>query len=102
MHSARHLGIVFLILVENMQVRQMSSHSAEMAAVEFLFKETMNDEPWNSVSGSETQASLTSLAHATSDYSCRAILLQQHGFVYQLSAKEGLGVPSGKNPENHH
>lgn len=44
---------------------------------------------------------LTSLAHATSDYSCRAILLGQRGFVYQLSAKEVLGVPSSKNPENH-
>ena len=52
-----HLGILFLILVENMEVRQKSSHVAEMAAVEFLFKETMNNEPWNSVSGSETQAS---------------------------------------------
>lgn len=89
----RHLGILFPSLVENIQVRQMSSHF-KVELVEFLFRETMNRV------GSETQDCLTSLAHATYDYSCRAIWLRQHGPVYQLSSQKYL-VFSSKNTETH-
>lgn len=57
MHYARHFWILLLILIENIQVRQISSHFSQMAAVKCLFKGTL------SRVGSLTQASLTPLAH---------------------------------------